>query len=231
MDIPLQNNGSKYTTNKLEGSQKIAVAAILDNLRQWTDYSNGKEPTYNKLCMTLLEKDGTGKSFLINTIVSEIPQYFQINESVLIVAPTGTVAYNVGGQTLHIEFRISIYPNQELSIKSKEKLRLKLKKIVMIIIDERSMITNNIISNTERNLKELAYKGLLDNFDWGAIAIILVIGDDYQLPPIGNGVINGFWNIYNKSTKNTKQILESDLKGFCLYLNLTKRVIELTKSH
>ena len=75
--------------------------------------------------MTVLGKGGTGKSFLINTIVSEIQQYFQTNESVLIVAPTGTAAYNVGGQTLHREFGISIYPNQDMSNKSKEKLTLR----------------------------------------------------------------------------------------------------------
>ena len=231
LDIPLQSNGSKYTTDKLKGTQKVAVAAILDNLRHWIDYSNGKESTYNKLRMTVLGKGGTGKSFLINTIVSEIRQYFQANESVLIVAPTGTAAYNVGGQTLHREFGISIYPNQDMSNKSKEKLRLRLKKIVTIIIDERSMITNSTINDAEKHLRELAYKGLLDNFDWGAVPIILVVGDDYQLPPIGNGVINGFWNVYKESTKNTKQVLESDLKGFRLFLNLTKSVIELTKSH
>ena len=59
LDIPLQSNGSKYTTDKLEGTQKVAVAAILDNLRQWIDYSNGKESTYNKLRMTVLGKGGT----------------------------------------------------------------------------------------------------------------------------------------------------------------------------
>ena len=80
-------------------------------------------------------------------------------------------------------------------------------------------------------MRELAYKGLLDNFDWGAVPIILVVGDDYQLPPIGNGVINGFWNVRKESTKKTKQVLESSLKGFRLFLNLTKSVIELIKSH
>ena len=79
--------------------------------------------------MAVSRKGGTEKSFLISTIVSKIQQYFQANESVLIVAPTGTAAYNIGGQTLHREFGISIYPNQDMSNKSKEKLRLTLKKI------------------------------------------------------------------------------------------------------
>jgi hypothetical protein len=40
---------------------------------------------------------GTGKSVLINTVVSYIRKIFQSNNSVLVTAPTGVAAHNVGG--------------------------------------------------------------------------------------------------------------------------------------
>jgi hypothetical protein len=41
-------------------------------------------------------------------LVSCIHNIFQHNNSVFVTAPTGMAAYNVGGTTIHKEFKISV---------------------------------------------------------------------------------------------------------------------------
>jgi phage gpG-like protein len=58
--------------------------------------------------MTVIGCAGTGKSVSINTVVGSIQKMFQDNDSVVVAAPTGAAAHNVGGQTMHREFKIGI---------------------------------------------------------------------------------------------------------------------------
>jgi hypothetical protein len=51
---------------------------------------------------------GTGKSVLINTLVTCIRKIFDDNYSVFVTAPTGAAAYNVGGSTIHRELKIPL---------------------------------------------------------------------------------------------------------------------------
>ncbi len=50
---------------------------------------------------------GTGKSVLINTVVAYIRRMFQKNYSFIVAAPTGAAAHNMGGQTIHREFKLT----------------------------------------------------------------------------------------------------------------------------
>jgi len=56
--------------------------------------------------MTIMGCGGTGKSVLINTLVSCIRKIFKDNDTVFVTAPTGAAAYNVRGSTIHREFKI-----------------------------------------------------------------------------------------------------------------------------
>ncbi len=60
------------------------------------------------LCMTVLGCGGTGQSVLINTLVTCIRTIFQDNNSVFVTAPTRVAAYNVGGSTIHKEFKVGV---------------------------------------------------------------------------------------------------------------------------
>jgi len=58
--------------------------------------------------MTIMGCGGTGKSVLINTLVACIRKIFNDNDTVFVTAPTGAAAYNVGGSTIHREFKINV---------------------------------------------------------------------------------------------------------------------------
>ena len=54
----------------------------------------------------------------------------------------------------------------------------------MLLIDERSMLSSELLGACERNVKQTMYDGVCDNHDFGGIPIVLLLGDDYQLPPV-----------------------------------------------
>jgi ATP-dependent DNA helicase PIF1 len=66
---------------------------------------------FKPLRMTIMGCAGTGKSVLINTVVAYIRR-IQKNYSFIVAAPTGAAAHNVGGQTIHREFKIDMRKKQ-----------------------------------------------------------------------------------------------------------------------
>lgn len=129
------------------------------------------ESTTNNIFIT--GKAGTGKSVLL--------QYFKQNSSkrLVVVAPTGVAALNVGGQTIHSLFKI---PPEFIT---KEKLRLSpktallLKNLDTVVIDEISMVRADLMDAIDYLLK-LARS---NNIPFGGVQIIM-FGDLYQLPPV-----------------------------------------------
>jgi hypothetical protein len=142
---------------------------------------------FEPLRLTIVGAAGTGKSVLINTLVSVLRRMFGDNDVVHVAAPTGTAAFNVGGETLHRLFAIFIEDefksHKELSAKTQKRLRLKFKNTVALLIDERSMVSLRSLGTACANVTSCAHGGLHASEDWGGIPIIILFGDDYQLPP------------------------------------------------
>jgi hypothetical protein len=57
---------------------------------------------------TIMGCGGTGKSFIINTIISIVRNMTQMNDTVKVGAPSGAAAYKVQGSTLHRLLGISV---------------------------------------------------------------------------------------------------------------------------
>ena len=64
--------------------------------------------------------------------------------------------------------------------------------MLMLVIDERSMISSGLLATAERNVRECAFGQQNQNELWGGIPVVLIFGDDYQLfPVIDEGAIKG----------------------------------------
>lgn len=120
---------------------------------------------------------GVGKSYITNEIIRE---YRTSTKQVVSLGSTGVSAVNIGGFTVHSFFVFGISSNfDELnqSDKRSKKRLLDLKKILkateLIIIDEISMVSSNM-------LDMIAYR--LNNY--GYLGKVLFVGDFFQLPPI-----------------------------------------------
>lgn len=82
----------------------------------------------------LTGKAGTGKSYLTEQFISELRSK---NKTVIVTAPTGIAAINVGGATIHSTFIVyGYYPHQNWYKKQKVKWR----EVKTLIIDEISMV-------------------------------------------------------------------------------------------
>ena len=137
----------------------------------------------------LTGKGGSGKSFLTRHIIN----YCNKNDrSVIVCAPTGIAAINVGGSTIHRTFKVPIgiiNPRDYLYLKdiSKEE-RAKLsdkakkeqekldviRKADVLIIDEISMCRLDVFGYVARTL--MNYEGKPKQ--------VLLVGDFFQLPPV-----------------------------------------------
>jgi len=118
---------------------------------------------------------GTGKSTLLNYF------YNHTEKKIVLLAPTGVAAVNIGGQTIHSFFGFK--PNVTLSSikKKKEKSASSLyKKLTTIIIDEISMVRADLLDCMDKFLR---LNGPDAQRPFGGVQMIF-IGDLYQLPPV-----------------------------------------------
>ena len=118
---------------------------------------------------------GTGKSTLLS--------HFRKNTAkrVVVLAPTGVAAVNVGGQTIHSFFRFK--PDVTLAAiggKIKDKNKNLYRKLAAIIIDEISMVRADLLDCVDKFLR---LNGPDDQAPFGGVQMIF-IGDLYQLPPV-----------------------------------------------
>ena len=65
-------------------------------------------------------------------------------------------------------------------------LRAKLSKLVLLIIDEVSMVGANMLLEIHKRLQQI--KAVLPHVMFGGVSI-LAVGDLYQLPPVGQPLL------------------------------------------
>eukprot|EP00978_Attheya_sp_CCMP212_P045218 scaffold337894_cov67-Attheya_sp.AAC.1 len=57
------------------------------------------------------------------------------------------------------------------------------KHTVGVIIDECSLLSCEVLVAAEKHLSMTMHGGTHESEDWGGLPIVVLIGDDYQLPP------------------------------------------------
>ena len=132
---------------------------------------------------------GTGKSHLIKAIYQTAVKTLRSEADspddivCLLTAPTGPAAFNIRGLTLHSAFSFPqcVYEKQAISQSKLSSLRVKYSNLSLLIIDEISMVGSDFLHLVSRRLNEI--KGTPDAL-FGGISV-LVFGDLYQLPPVG----------------------------------------------
>ncbi|GGF37245.1 ATP-dependent DNA helicase [Subtercola lobariae] len=133
------------------------------------------EGTKNHVFVT--GRAGTGKSTLLNHLA------WNTEKQVVISAPTGVAALNVGGQTIHSLFRLPIGVIADHDIEQGGDVRKVLNTIDTLVIDEVSMVNADLMDAIDRSLRQ-ARQRPLEAF--GGVQIVL-FGDPYQLAPVPGG--------------------------------------------
>jgi ATP-dependent DNA helicase PIF1 len=137
-------------------------SAVFDNI----------ETTRDNIFVT--GRAGTGKSTLLNHLS------WNTSKQVVICAPTGVAALNVGGQTIHSLFLLPIGVIADREIEQSAALRKLLNTMDTLVIDEVSMVNADLLDAVDRSLRQ-ARQRPLEAF--GGVQVVL-FGDPYQLAPV-----------------------------------------------
>ena len=95
-----QHKLEEYSIDACSEDQKNVLAYILQYFKNWLQIANYPElqENYIPLRMTLCGVAGSGKSTLINTLVTAIRKITGKTNSVYVCGPTGSAAFNAGGE-------------------------------------------------------------------------------------------------------------------------------------
>jgi DNA replication protein DnaC len=151
-------------------SDQYQVYTILE--RHWGNIEEKKHPYF-----FLTGPAGTGKTFMIFQIIELLKQR---KKKYILMAPTGVAAENIGGKTIHSALRIKDTLNNRQSLAMHDQnLHQELKKVEVIIIDETSMVSSDMLSFISDLFAKIHNKPI----EFGGIPVLL-IGDLAQLPPV-----------------------------------------------
>jgi hypothetical protein len=156
-----------------------AIEVYLGHLRdyqvafqQWQERRTGPQPSRPPAPHILLTgPGGTGKSFVIEAISRLMKRWLgpEVSHSgVLLCAPTGVAAFNIGGVTLHSAFRIRVEKDgqaegsQYLSQRQLDLLQEQWSRIEIVIVDEVSMMKPQHLYWMNKVLNKVFAEGTTD---------------------------------------------------------------------
>ena len=117
---------------------------------------------------------GTGKSTLLNHLS------WHTEKKLVICAPTGVAALNVGGQTIHSLFKLPIGIIGNQTIEQNRDVKRLLARIDTLVIDEISMVSSDLVDAMDRSLRQ-ARQRMAEPF--GGVQVVM-FGDPFQLAPV-----------------------------------------------
>ena len=160
--LPRPDHRRRYSESVSEVSLSPEQQAVYDRI----------ETTRDNIFVT--GRAGTGKSTLLNYLS------WNTSKQLVISAPTGVAALNVGGQTIHSLFRLPIGVIADHDIDQSAELKKLLNTIYTLVIDEVSMVNADLLDAIDRSLRQARQR---KNEAFGGVQVVL-FGDPYQLAPV-----------------------------------------------
>ena len=189
----LTNQQYNHYMQHLNAEQKVIVMYH----RKWckeTVLALKQNKPIKPYCLFLSGPGGVGKSHVVKLIHTDTVKLLQCAHQItaedvpiLLTVATGVAAHNIDGITIHSAFmlndRKTSYSNYySLAADTLNTLQLHLEQLMVVIIDEISMVGAETLYKIHMRLQEI--KGLnYSGTRFGNVTIIAV-GDLYQLPPL-----------------------------------------------
>ena len=218
--------GKEYLVSDLYEDQCKIVSVVIDKLQEFLHSEDLTK--FEPLRMTINGAGGSGKSVVINTLVTVFRKMFQFNEVIRVMAPTGAAAFNVGGDTFHHSTATrpshSSYRPMSMSDKKRKMLIQKFKMLLCVIVDERSLAQCKDLGTTGRKIGETIFDGgpLIElDLALGGLPILILVGDDYQLPSFKPGAF---------SALHRKEGCKMEAYGRDIFISCGKFVMDLKGS-
>ena len=203
--------------------QEDIVLAVMGKVKEFMECEDLS--TFKPLRMTITGAGGSGKSVVINTIVTLMRKMFNEDDVTRIAAPTGAAAFNVRGSTVHCLIGDGVskteYTPNTMGSKRRMDLIKRFKILLALIIDERSLLDLALLGTASRKIAETICEGGHNpDVSWGGLPIVILVGDDFQLPcHSGKGAFDALENL-TKAGPMTRlgqqMILECSRNVMCL---------------
>ena len=194
LELPMRNGPDgklhHYELAGLHEDQADIAAYVLHNIQLWMEHDPREGPFETKF-LTVRGKGGSGKTTLLKTLTSVVRRMFGTKNAVHVGGPTGASACNGGGCTYHRLFGFSPKNKSSGSVSenTKDQLQPRFIETILLQLDERSMIGSKSLARMEIVARNVARGGFNTQLPWGGIPVVILYGDDYQIPSIEKGVL------------------------------------------
>ena len=174
----------QHALNSVSPDQKVVIDKVFSHNR-----SRILDNITDQLLLFVTGGAGVGKSFLIRTIREMLIRTGQQHHNpVLLTAPTGIAAYNIGGVTVHSAFCLPVEHKKSatyvpLRAEKLKQFRIKFKDVAYVIIDEISMLSCHNFDFVNKRLCEIKDTTSDPTVLFGGLSLI-VFGDLFQLKPV-----------------------------------------------
>jgi ATP-dependent exoDNAse (exonuclease V) alpha subunit len=141
--------------------------------------------------MLMTGPGGTGKTYVIEA-VKKVLEHYGASHKIKCFAPTASAATLVDGSTIHKGFSIQVrkHPKNErleqddnytvfINVTDRKKLREELKDVEIVIIDEVSLLGQQLLAEIDHALRYAK-----NNNEYFGGVIIIFTGDFFQFPPV-----------------------------------------------
>lgn len=164
----------------LNQKQRMIVERVLSEALAWADHPYDSAQRKQTL-LYVGGEGGTGKSQIVKAIEAGMNLVGRKHE-VILMAPTGAAADNIGGNTYHTSLGISINRSRASAMSSRVR-RLWSRKTIMFV-DEVSMMDLTIISVIDNHCKIARSLDRSSTDLFGGLPVVIFIGDFFQFPPV-----------------------------------------------
>ena len=164
----------------LNQKQKLVAEKVLSSALAWESHPYDASKR-DQILLYVGGEGGVGKSQIIKGIIAGMDLIFRKDE-VILMAPTGSAADNIGGNTYHTALGISIGKTQKMTVGSRVR-KLWSRKTIMII-DEVSMMDLGMLSTINSQCKIVRPLERSSPELFGGLPIVILMGDFHQFPPV-----------------------------------------------
>ncbi|OKO94694.1 ATP-dependent DNA helicase pfh1 [Penicillium subrubescens] len=164
----------------LNQKQHLIVESVLSEALTWADHPYDSSQRKQTL-LYVGGEGGTGKSQIVKAIEAGMSLVGRKHE-VILMAPTGAAADNIGGNTYHTSLGISIDRSRATAMSSRVR-RLWSRKTIMFV-DEVSMMDLTMIGVIDNHCKIAKSLDRSSTDLFGGLPVVIFIGDFFQFPPV-----------------------------------------------
>ncbi|KAL9956688.1 hypothetical protein ACROYT_G038207 [Oculina patagonica] len=169
----------------LNDDQRAIVSLVLHTLYNLIE----NQQDYHPLRLVVAGTAGTGKSYVIKCLQKLVRQVFRSNDAIQVITPTGNSAYLVQGTTAHSFLRIPTggRSSNELTVPSGsvlQQIQDRCENLKVLVGDERSMFGRTTVGWMEQHTRYAINRGANSEELLGGIPVVVLMGDDVQLPPV-----------------------------------------------